>query len=252
MHWPNLQIMQSFDDAMKFKKSKDAKLEVKVEIIRKALKEARTTLSEHESKELLQTYGIPVTREKVASNHQEFMRAIEEIGFPLVIKACAPNLNHKTEHGLVRIEIRNEKEAVVTFNEIINKVKDHGGTVLVQEMIKGRRELVIGLIRDDQFGPCVMFGLGGIFTEVLKDISFRVAPIEKFDALDMMDEIKGRRILGAMRGMPAADLDQIADILIKVGTIGLEQEKVKEIDINPIILAGRRPIAVDALVVLSR
>jgi acetyl-CoA synthetase (ADP-forming) len=97
-----------------------------------------------------------------------------------------------------------------------------------------------------------MFGLGGIFTEVLKDISFRVAPIEKFDALDMMDEIKGRRILGAMRGMPAADLDQIADILIKVGTIGLEQEKVKEIDINPIILAGRRPIAVDALVVLSR
>lgn len=223
-----------------------------MEIIRKALKEVRTTLSEHESKELLQTYGIPVTREKVASNQQEFIRAIEEIGFPLVIKACAPNLNHKTEHGLVYIDIRNEEEAVVTFKEIINKVKDHGGTVLVQEMIKGRRELAIGLIRDDQFGPCVMFGLGGIFTEVLKDISFRVAPIEKYDALDMMYEIKARRILGAMRGMPAADLDQIADILIKVGTIGLEQEEVKEIDINPIILTGNRPIAVDALVVLSR
>jgi len=252
MHWPNLQIMQSFDDATKFKKSREAKLEVKVEIIRKALKEARTTLSEHESKELLQTYGIPVTREKVASNQQEFIKAIEEIGFPLVIKACAPNLSHKTEHGLVHIDIRNEEEAVVTFKEIINKVKDHGGNVLVQEMIKGRRELAIGLIRDDQFGPCVMFGLGGIFTEVLKDISFRVAPIEKYDALDMMYEIKARRILGTMRGMPAADLDQIADILIKVGTIGLEQEKVKEIDINPIILTGSRPIAVDALVVLSR
>jgi acyl-CoA synthetase (NDP forming) len=123
---------------------------------------------------------------------------------------------------LVHIDIRNEEEAVVTFKEIINKVKDHGGTVLVQEMIKGRRELAIGLIRDDQFGPCVMFGLGGIFAEVLKDISFRVAPIEKCDALDMMYEIKARRILGAMRGIPAADLDQIADILIKVGTIGLE------------------------------
>jgi acyl-CoA synthetase (NDP forming) len=223
-----------------------------VETIRKALKEVRTTLSEHESKDLLQTYEIPVTREKVASNQQEFISAIEEIGFPLVIKACAPNLDHKTEHGLVHIDIRNEEEAVVTFKEIINKAKDHGGTVLVQEMIKGRRELAIGLIRDDQFGPCVMFGLGGIFTEVLKDVSFRVAPIEKDDALDMMYEIKARRILGAIPGMPAADFDQIADILIKVGTIGLEQEKVKEIDINPIILAGSRPIAVDALVASSR
>lgn len=223
-----------------------------METIRKALKEVRTTLSEHESKDLLQTYGIPVTREKVASNQQEFISAIEEIGFPLVIKACAPNLDHKTEHGLVHIDIRNEEEAVVTFKEIINKAKDHGGTVLVQEMIKGRRELAIGLIRDDQFGPCVMFGLGGIFTEVLKDVSFRVAPIEKDDALDMMYEIKARRILGAIPGMPAADFDQIADILIKVGTIGLEQEKVKEIDINPIILAGSRPIAVDALVASSR
>jgi acetyl-CoA synthetase (ADP-forming) len=223
-----------------------------VEIIRKALKEARTTLTEHESKELLHAYGIPVTREKVASNQQEFIKAIEEIGYPLVIKACAPNLIHKTEHGLVHINIRNEEEAVVAFKEIMNKAKDYDGTVLVQEMIKGSRELAIGLIRDDQFGPCVMFGLGGIFTEVLKDISFRVAPIEKYDALDMMNEIKARRILGAIRGMPAADLDQIADILMKVGTIGLEQENVKEIDINPIILNGSQPIAVDALVVLSQ
>jgi acetyl-CoA synthetase (ADP-forming) len=99
-------------------------------------------------------------------------------------------------------------------------------------MVKGQRELVIGLTRDAQFGPCVMFGLGGIFTEILKDISFRVAPLERRDALEMMHDIKGHRILEAVRGMEAADLDALADILIKVGQIGLENEKVKEIDIN--------------------
>jgi acetyl-CoA synthetase (ADP-forming) len=226
-------------------------LEVKVEIINKALNEARTTLSEHESKELLRAYDIPVTREMEADNQRVFMEAIQKIGFPLVIKACGPHLSHKTERGFVHLDIRNEQHALAVFQEIMNQARDDGRTVLVQEMVKGQRELVIGLTRDVQFGPCVMFGLGGIFTEILKDISFRVAPIEKRDALDMMQEIKARKILEAVRGMPAADLDQLADILIKVGNIGLEHENIKEIDINPVILAGSRPIAVDALVVLE-
>lgn len=108
-----------------------------------------------------------------------------------------------------------------------------------------------GLTRDAQFGPCVMFGLGGIFTEILQDISFRVAPIEKSEVLDMMDEIKARKILEAFRGMPAVELDQLANIVIKVGRIGLDEAKVKEIDINPIIISGSRPVAVDALIVLN-
>jgi acyl-CoA synthetase (NDP forming) len=111
--------------------------------------------------------------------------------------------------------------------------------------------LVIGLTRDAQFGPCVMFGLGGIFTEILKDISFRIAPLEKRDALEMMRDIKGHKILDAVRGMEAADLDVLADILIKVGQIGMENDRIKEIDINPVILSGSKPIAVDALVVLE-
>jgi acetyl-CoA synthetase (ADP-forming) len=123
--------------------------------------------------------------------------------------------------------------------------------VLVQEMVKGPRELVVGLTRDPQFGPCVMFGLGGIFTEILKDISFRVAPLEKRDALEMMQEIKGHKILEAVRGMEAADLDMFSQILINVGQIGMEHEKVKEIDINPVIISGNKPVAVDALVVLE-
>ena len=222
-----------------------------MEIIRKALEEARTTLSEHESKELLRSYEIPVTREIQANDQKGLLEAIQEIGFPLVIKACGPKLSHKTERGLVRVDIRSAEEATAAFDEIMNEVKDDGGTVLVQEMVKGQRELVIGLTRDPQFGPCVMFGLGGIFTEVLKDISFRVAPIETYDAFEMMREIKARKILEAVRGMPPADLDQLADILVKVGNIGVEQEHIKEIDINPVILAGSQPVAVDALVVLN-
>jgi len=222
-----------------------------VEILERALQESRTTLSEHESKGLLRAYNIPVTREIEADDQNKLMKAMQEIGFPLVMKACGPQLTHKTERGLVRVDIRNEQEAITAFREIMNEIGRDEGRVLVQEMVKGQRELVVGLTRDPQFGPCVMFGLGGIFTEILKDISFRVAPIEKRDALEMMQDIKARKILGAVRGMPAADLDQLADILIKVGTIGLENPQIKEIDINPVILAGSQPIAVDALVVLT-
>jgi acetyl-CoA synthetase (ADP-forming) len=223
-----------------------------VDVIENALQEKRHALSEHESKELLRAYGIPVTREKEAVNQQQFEENIREIGFPLVVKASGPRLSHKTERGLVHVDIRSEAEALAAYREVMSKIEaDDDATVLVQEMVIGKRELVVGLTRDLQFGPCVMFGLGGIFTEILKDISFRVAPIEKRDALDMMQEINARKILKAVRGMPPADLDQLSEILITVGSIGLEQESIKEIDINPIILSGSRPIAVDALVVLS-
>jgi len=119
-------------------------------------------------------------------------------------------------------------------------------------MIKGNRELMVGLTRDEQFGPCVMFGLGGIFTEIMKDNTFRVAPIDKMDGLDMLHGIKGQNIIGAFRGMSAADTDALADILIKSGYIGLNHPYIKEIDINPLIISGNRPVAVDALIVLNR
>ncbi|HWU38760.1 MAG TPA: acetate--CoA ligase family protein, partial [Candidatus Acidoferrum sp.] len=123
--------------------------------------------------------------------------------------------------------------------------------ILVQEMVRGSRELVIGMIRDAQFGPCVMFGLGGIFTEVLKDVSFRIAPLERRDAVEMAGEIKGAPVLGAFRGMPAVDMELLISMLINAGKLGLELEAVKEIDVNPLIISGNRPVAVDALVVLQ-
>ncbi|MFO7599159.1 MAG: acetate--CoA ligase family protein [Candidatus Desulfacyla sp.] len=222
-----------------------------MEMIAKALAEGRNTLSEYESKQVLSAYGIPVTREVLVSDIQGLVGAAADIGYPLVLKGCSSDIAHKTEKGLIRVDIRNEAEAKSAFEEIVANMKP-GAAVLVQEMVKGQRELVIGLTRDPQFGPCVMFGLGGIFTEILKDISFRVAPLEKRDALEMMHDIKGHKILEAVRGMEAADLDIFSDILIKVGQIGLENDAVKEIDINPVIISGSKPVAVDALVVLEQ
>ena len=223
----------------------------KLDPIAKALREGRTILSEHESKQCLRAYGVPVTREREAYDMRTLREALSEIGYPCVIKANSPNLTHKTERGLVYVDIRNEQEAVAAFRQIASKIKAEGAAVLVQEMIRGDRELMLGLTRDDQFGPCVMFGLGGIFSEALKDISFRVAPITKLEALEMIDDIKARSILRAFRGMPAADRDQLAELLVKVGTMGLDQINIKEIDINPVILSEGKPVAVDALIVLT-
>jgi len=222
-----------------------------LKLIDEALNEGRSQLSEYESKQVLAFYGLPVTEEKLAKTPEELTRAADSIGYPLVIKACSADIAHKTEKGLIRLDIRNAEEALTAFNEIVADMNGADKTVLVQQMIKGQRELVVGLTRDPQFGPCVMFGLGGIFTEILKDSAFRVAPLEKHDALDMMQEIKSHKILDAVRGLEAVDRELLADMLIKIGQIGIENESIKEIDINPVIISSGRPVAVDALVVLG-
>ena len=221
-----------------------------MDLIKNALDEGRTSLSEYESKQLLSAYKIPVTKEVLVGNRENLIEAIEEIGYPIVLKGCSPDIAHKTEKGLIRVDIRNEDEAMIAFQEINAGMNGTENSVLVQELIRGKRELVAGLTRVPQFGPCVMFGLGGIFTEILNDVSFRVAPLEKYDALEMMQEIRGRKILDAVRGMETVDLDMLADIMLTIGKIGMENEKIKEIDINPLIVSNGKPVAVDALVVL--
>lgn len=222
-----------------------------MQIIEAARRDGRKALSEYEAKRVLASYGIPVTREILAGDRSGAAKAAAELGYPLVMKGCSSEIAHKTERGLIRVDIRSEAEALKAFEEILAGMDSSKGAVLVQEMIKGRRELVMGLTRDDQFGPCVMFGLGGIFTEILRDVSFRRAPLEKSDALEMMGEIRGHGILDAVRGMEVADRDLLADMLIKVGRIGAEIDQVQEIDLNPVILSGSRPVVVDALMVLK-
>ena len=221
-------------------------------IIDKAVKIGRTSLSEFEAKQLLAAYQIPVTREALVENEESLLKIAATLGYPLALKGCSADIAHKTEKGLIHLDIRNDQEALTAFKDISTSMKQSKNTVLVQEMVQGKRELAAGLTRDAQFGPCVMFGLGGIFTEILKDIAFRVAPLEKLDALEMMKEIRGHNILTAVRGLEAVDKDALADILITIGRIGLENKQIKEIDINPIIISDTRPIVVDALVILDK
>jgi acetate---CoA ligase (ADP-forming) subunit beta len=222
-----------------------------LKIIESALSEGRATLSEYESKLILSHYRIPVVRETICRDWDDFKKTAREIGYPLVLKGNSPQVTHKTEKGLVRLDVRNEKEADTAFREIMDRMNDPAGTVLVQEMLKGQREFLAGLTRDPQFGPCVLFGLGGIFAEILEEVSFRIAPLDRKQALEMMEETKAHKLLGAVRGMESVDKDLLAKILIQLGQIGLDLEGIKEIDINPLIISGNKPVAADALIVLA-
>ncbi|MFA5324356.1 MAG: acetate--CoA ligase family protein [Smithella sp.] len=221
-------------------------------IIGDALSQGRKILSEYEAKQVLAVYNIPITKEVLLQDKKNLEKAIRKIGYPLVMKGCSVEIAHKTEKGLIHVDIRSVQEAKKAFTEITTGLKGFKGGVLVQEMIKGRRELVMGMTRDAQFGPCVMFGLGGIFTEILKDISFRRAPLKKRDAFDMMNEIRGHKILDVIRGMEAADKKLLTDMLINIGRIGREIPEVSEIDLNPVIIYGSKPVVVDALIVLEK
>lgn len=222
-----------------------------VSMVQKALQDGRKTLTEYESKQVLAAYQIPVTQEILVKKRNDVKKAARIIGYPLVMKGCSAEIAHKTERGLIHVDLRNDREALRAFDEIVTGMSGQEGDVLIQKMIQGRRELVMGLTRDAQFGPCVMFGLGGIFTEILRDVSFRRAPLEKKDALEMMSEIKGHGILDTVRGMEAANEDLLADMLIRVGQIGMDMDPVREIDLNPVILSGSEPIVVDALIILG-
>lgn len=222
-----------------------------MDTITQALKAGQRTLSEYQSKQVLSAYGIPVTREFLAKDKAEAVKFAKKLGYPVVLKGCSPALTHKTERQLIALKLRDEKEVTEAFDGITKRAGEPMDGVLVQEMVSGSRELVVGLTRDEQFGPCAMLGLGGIFVEVLKQVTFRIAPLEERDALEMMDELPGKKILDAFRGEPPVDRKALAQVLIAVGRIGLEHEAVKEIDVNPLIIAGAKPVAVDALVVLG-
>jgi acetate---CoA ligase (ADP-forming) subunit beta len=224
---------------------------VGMNMIKKIMIKGRTTLSEYESKQFLASYQIPIVQEMQVTNEAFLIQAVEKVGYPIVLKGCSFDIFHKMEKNLISVNIRNENEALIAFKKISSRMNGTESSILVQEMVKGRQELVIGLINDPHFGPCVMFGVGGIFTEILNDVSFRVAPLNPYDALDMINEIKGHKILGAVRGMEAVDINILTDILITIGKIGMENENIKEIDINPLIISGNKPVAVDALVVLK-
>jgi acetate---CoA ligase (ADP-forming) subunit beta len=221
-----------------------------LKIIQQAIASGKKTLSEYESGLVIKSAGVEVVPSFLARTRDEAFQMAEKIGFPVVMKGCSAELAHKTEAGMVKLNVGNSEEAALVFDELMGKMNGLDG-VLIQKMVKGSREFVIGLSRDPQFGPCVMFGLGGIFTEALKDVTFRVTPLSHEDALEMIDEIKTKKMLGEFRGSPAVDREALAKALVGIGELGMRCDSIAEIDINPLIISGNKPVAVDSLVVLK-
>ena len=221
-----------------------------MDLIQQALDRGAKNLSEYESKMVLSAYGIPVTREKTVTTETEAVAAATEMGYPVVLKGSGEAVSHKTELDLISLNIRDKQGLVESFQGFKDRKDVAVEEFLVQQMVSGNRELMAGLKRDAQFGPCVMFGLGGVLAEILDDVSIRVAPLSEFDARDMMGDIRARKILDEFRGKPAVDRNALATLLIGLGKLGLENESVAEVDINPIKLVNGKPVAVDALIVL--
>ena len=223
-----------------------------IELIDRARKDGRQSLTEAESKRLLSLYGIPVVKETIVTEEEEAVIQSGATGFPVVLKGLGAKLIHKTERGLVKINLRSAEEVRRAYREIKESAGEDWEGCLIQPLIEGKREFVAGLFRDAQFGPCVMFGLGGIFTEAIGDITFRIAPLSEIQAHAMMHEINARKLLGDFRGETAANKDQLLRVLMGLSRLGMEHRSIKEVDINPLIVTPDGQVkAVDALVVLD-
>lgn len=229
------------------------------EIEKGLMKLGRKVLSERESKELLSRYGIAATKEAVVGSSEEAVKIATQIGYPVVLKVDSPDIAHKTEAGVVKLGISNEKELIDAYKEIMGNAKKYAPQakirgVSVQEMVRDAREVIVGMSRDPQFGPVIMVGLGGIFVEAFKDVSLRVAPLTRADAEEMVKEVKGYKILQAFRGKSEADVEGIIDVLLKLSRLAMDLGDVlSEIDINPLMVLnkGKGVKAADALIVLQ-
>jgi acyl-CoA synthetase (NDP forming) len=209
----------------------------------------KIALNEHESKKLLAEYGLPVVEEQVALSVESAAQVAETIGYPVVMKALGAKLLHKTERGLVFVDVNSKEKLEKAAGTILQEAGTDLEGFLIQPHIKGNREFVTGLFRDPQFGPVIMFGLGGIYTEALSDVVFRIAPLSKADALEMIGEIRSRKLVDDFRGEKAVDRKALVDILQGLSRIAMEKDSIDEIDINPLkITPDGKVVAVDALV----
>jgi len=225
-------------------------------IFSEALKEGRKYLLEPEAKAICVRYGIPVTNFKVASNEREAVQFAAEIGFPVVLKIVSPDIIHKFDVGGVILNINSETEVRTAYNKILENVKKHKSNarirgILVQEMAPQSTEVIVGATKDPQFGPALMFGLGGIFVEVLKDVTFRIAPLSESDAREMITEVKAYPILKGYRGQPPVDVEAIVKILLNTSRLMMEHPEIKELDLNPIMVYEKGAKTVDARIILE-
>jgi acetate---CoA ligase (ADP-forming) subunit beta len=214
---------------------------------------ATRTLSEYDSKRLLASAGVRVLDERLAVDPDSAVLAAREIspfGAAVVLKLCGAGVAHKTERGLVRLGLRGDNEVREATEALLAAARpeDEADGVLVAPMARGSRELIAGLQRDPQFGPCVMVGLGGVLAEVLGDVTFRLAPVERIDAEEMLDDLAAQAVLGAARGDPPVDRAAVVDVILALSQVAGAQPEIMSVDVNPLVVVDGKPVAVDALV----
>jgi len=225
-------------------------------IMKRAREERRTVLTEFESKRILKGAGVPVVETKLARNQKEAVSLSQKIGFPVVLKIVSPDVVHKTDAGGVKIDLGNVTEVRKAYNEILTSVRKqyphaviHG--ISVQKMARPGIEVIIGTSHDPQFGPVILFGLGGLFVEVLRDVSFRIVPVGRRDAIEMIEEIKGYPLLKGYRGKEPVNLSVLVDMILKVSDLVRRNETIKELELNPVFAYKQGALAVDARILLK-
>jgi acyl-CoA synthetase (NDP forming) len=221
-----------------------------------SIENGRKVLTEIESKAILEIYGIPVVDGQLARTKDEAVTAAEKIGFPVVLKIVSPDIPHKSDARCVILGLSNSAEVKSGFDRVLananmfkRDAEIHG--VLVQRMAPQGREVIVGMSKDAQFGPVLMFGLGGVMVEIAGDVSLRVAPIERKDAFEMIREIRGYPILEGVRGGERVDLDALVDILLSASRLAMDWQEIKEFDINPIFAYTKGALSVDARIILE-
>jgi len=223
------------------------------EFLKDKLETNQTVLTEFESKELLKEIGIPIPNHHLTSSKEESISAAKDIGFPLVLKLVAEDVIHKSDTGAVKLDIKTEAEVVKAFDDLMQIPSQREKMISVQKMAdEPITELIIGMTTDAQFGPALMFGIGGILVELLEDVSFRIAPITEYDAKEMIHEIKGFPILDGYRGKPKADLNAIVETLLKISELVTKHEEINEMDLNPVFIYDKGLICVDARIILRK
>jgi acetate---CoA ligase (ADP-forming) subunit beta len=225
-------------------------------IFSQVIKEGRKALLEPEAKTICIEYGIPVTKFKVASNEKEAAKFADEIGYPVVLKIVSQDIIHKSDAGGVLVNLKTDAEVAAGYLKIIENAKRYKpdaeiAGVLIQEMAPQSTEVIVGAIKDPQFGQTIMFGLGGIFVEVLKDVNFRIAPLTTEDAEEMITELKAYPLLKGFRNTPPADIDALVAILCSTSRLVMEHPEIKELDLNPVMAYQSGAKTVDARIILE-
>ena len=228
----------------------------KLSIFSKARKEGRSILTEFESKRILRRIGIPVVETRLARSQKEAVSISHRLGFPVVLKITSPDVVHKTDSGGVKLDLKNATEVKKAYRDILKSVSKkypraliHG--ISVQKMAPPGTEVIVGTSKDPQFGPVIMFGLGGIFVEVLKDVSFRVIPVGRKDAKEMIQEIKGYPLLRGYRGKEPASIPSLTGMILKLSKFVNENPQIREMELNPVFAYRDKALAVDARIVLE-